>query len=57
MRAEVLRNVLGEFLGVVDSDNHVGGLRVDVLEEDEVIDAQGLQGGHLPEKHLRGEDY
>jgi hypothetical protein len=42
MRSEVLRNVLGEFLRIVHTDEHVCGLRVDVLEDDEMVDAEGL---------------
>ena len=41
---------------MIESHDHVGRLRIDVFEDDEVVDSEGLQRGHLPEEHLRGED-
>lgn len=41
---------------MIDSDDDVGRLGVDVLEDDEVVDSEGFEGGDFPQQGLRGED-
>ncbi len=48
--------MLRKFLGLFDSDDNIGWLRVDILEYDEIINSNIVSTWNFPNQHLLRED-
>jgi len=45
-----------ELQWLIDPNDDVGGLRRNILQNDEVIQSEGLNTEHFPDENLRSED-
>ena len=54
MRTEVLAYVAWKFIGVVNAHNHVGRFRVDVFQDQKIVNFELFQVRHFPNERLMG---